>query len=310
MKRFLVKTFISIIPLGLFFLVTEYKLRKRETIYSVQKASLDQNLNRIETLVLGSSHAFYGINPEYLMPNSFNLAAPGQDFYFDYQLLVKYIDSLVALKAVILPVSYHSFYNSLEFSSADDNRVDFYYHVHKIKASKKHSAVLSNIRLSSYGIRRGTYFAFLEKKNIKLTKGHLSYQSDELSILNTTDPASVINNINDYHKIMNTEFLTWNTKWLNESIKLLLKKGIVPILITTPVFKTHSNNLDPKYAKGMQELTRLICKQHNLTYFNLMKSKQFNEKDFYNANHLNGSGAIKLSNILGNRIDSVLKGNN
>ena len=66
----------------------------------------------VETLILGSSHCFYGLNPTAMGPNTFSMALPTQPYRYDWYELTHY--PLPRLKNVVLPFSYQSLFEDLE----------------------------------------------------------------------------------------------------------------------------------------------------------------------------------------------------
>ncbi len=79
--------------------------------------------------------------------------------------------------------------------------------------------------------------------------------------------------------------------------------GINVLLITTPAFRTYRENLNPEQL----EQTTFIASEKdrlfdNCKYYNLLASDVFSESDFYDADHLNENGAIKLTKW----VDSIL----
>jgi hypothetical protein len=65
MKKFLFHLSKIFLPILFFFLVLEIAIRKTPNDYQLKKEYLDKNAAEINTLILGSSHTFYGLNPEY-----------------------------------------------------------------------------------------------------------------------------------------------------------------------------------------------------------------------------------------------------
>ena len=68
---------------------------------------MEQYGAEIQTLILGSSNAYDGLNPS-VLPHAFNLANSSQTLEDDYRLLAKYIDSMDSLNTVVLGLGYHS----------------------------------------------------------------------------------------------------------------------------------------------------------------------------------------------------------
>ncbi len=110
---FLWRTFLFAVPLLIFFLVIENRMRAIPNGYELKRQYFEMALDSIEVLVLGNSHLVQGVDPDYLGLKSFNLASQSQSYFYDKELTFRYLDKLTKLRAVIIPVDYFSFYYSL-----------------------------------------------------------------------------------------------------------------------------------------------------------------------------------------------------
>ena len=89
-------------------------LRNIPNEYSIKKDYLDANSNHIEILVLGSSHSYRGVNPEFINGKVYNAAFFSQSLDYDFAILNKYNGEWDSLKNIILPISYGSLYTKLD----------------------------------------------------------------------------------------------------------------------------------------------------------------------------------------------------
>ena len=88
--------------------------------YTYKCDYMEQHGSQIETLLLGSSNAYDGLNPS-VLSHAFNLANSSQTLEDDYRLLAKYIDSMDSLQTVIVGLGYHSL-----GATTEDNRRTYY----------------------------------------------------------------------------------------------------------------------------------------------------------------------------------------
>ena len=88
MKKFLIILLAFFIPVLCVLAGLEYMVRKAPNEYQYKAQWMEKNADRVETLILGTSHAFYGINPSYLGPNAFSLAASAQSLQYDEFLFI------------------------------------------------------------------------------------------------------------------------------------------------------------------------------------------------------------------------------
>ncbi|MBK6345997.1 MAG: hypothetical protein IPF68_08660 [Bacteroidales bacterium] len=109
MKKFFFRSLYLILPLILVMLYMEVNLAKIPNSYSYKRLCLEKQLDSIEVLILGSSQALYGLNPDDFTYRTFNLSDISQDLYYDHQLVMKYLDKMPSLRYAIISISYFSF---------------------------------------------------------------------------------------------------------------------------------------------------------------------------------------------------------
>ena len=105
MKRFLRD--IGLVVALLFFGALEWIAESIPNSYTYKREYMEQHGAQIQTLILGSSNAYDGLNPS-VLPHAFNLANSSQTLEDDYRLLAKYIDSMDSLQTVIVGLDYHA----------------------------------------------------------------------------------------------------------------------------------------------------------------------------------------------------------
>ena len=98
-----------------------------ESDYSYKASFLENATGNIENLILGSSHTYYGINPQNFQQSTFNLAHVNQSLDLDVYLLEKYLKKY-KFKNVIIPISYFSFNASLRESTESWRITNYYYY--------------------------------------------------------------------------------------------------------------------------------------------------------------------------------------
>ena len=94
MKLFFKKILIFVFPLFLLVLGMDFYLRNMNSLYKEKLNGLLEHANEIEILILGNSHAAYGVDPNYFTDYAFNIAHAGQSIYFDKELTLQYLEAL------------------------------------------------------------------------------------------------------------------------------------------------------------------------------------------------------------------------
>lgn len=120
MKRFIRNIALYALPVLIVAGVMEFVAEAIPNSYTYKRGYMEQYGAEIQTLILGSSNAYDGLNPS-VLPHAFNLANSSQTLEDDYRLLAKYIDSMDSLQAVIVGLGYHSL-----GATTEDNRRTYY----------------------------------------------------------------------------------------------------------------------------------------------------------------------------------------
>jgi hypothetical protein len=294
MKKFLVHLLKIILPILLFFLVLEIAIRKIPNDYQLKKEYIEQNASEINTLILGSSHTFYGLNPDYFSKKTFNAAYVSQSLNLDYELLNSYESKLKNLKSVVIPISYFSLFETLETDVEKwriKNYVIYYGLENKYQFKDNFETLNNDIKLN---VKKAVKYYFLNQSFI--TSSNLgwgtNFNSKNKKEFNgeRTAKKHTVKNYNLYKENLNT---------LRKIITLCKKKKISVLFITTPTHQSYFKNLNKKQLeKTIKTIHNLVKKHPNCNYLNLLKSKEFTNEDFYDADHLNEIGAKKLSLLI------------
>ena len=101
MRLFYTKICLFSFVLGAIFITLELWVRSVPNEYSYKYEYLENNIDKIEILCVGSSAARSGINPDLFQHNTFNVAQVSQDLEQDCAILQKYINRADSLKIVL-----------------------------------------------------------------------------------------------------------------------------------------------------------------------------------------------------------------
>ena len=112
MKLFFKKILFFILPLSVVVIMMDLYLANMNSLYKEKANGLLEYANEIEILILGNSHATYGVDPSSFSTSTFNLANVGQSIYFDKELTLQNLKNLKNLKYVFISLDYHSLYFS------------------------------------------------------------------------------------------------------------------------------------------------------------------------------------------------------
>ena len=311
MKKFIIKILLLISPIAVLAVSMECLLRQIPNDYKYKKDYLDKHSGEIQVLILGSSDAFFGINPLYFTQKTFNGCHVSQTLDLDLKIFKMYENKFNDLKVIILPISYFTLWGKLE-EGVESWRIKNYAIYYGLDTeSRLDNSELLNGKLR-INIQRLYKYIFEKKDDISCSKlGWVAtYGSENMDDLEKTGKHTA-----SYHSI-NTIYSEENLKIYNENIMILNSfaeicnhRNLKLILLTLPTYRTYRENLNVEQLNLMFETISNFENEHNnCLYINLLDDPDFIAKDFSDANHLSEIGAKKLSEKLIQYIDTLMRG--
>ena len=305
MKKFLIKSCIIIIPIAIFVMYMEINLGKIQNHYNYKRKCFESQLDSIQVLVLGTSQAYFGINPDYFSLKTFNLSEFNQSLYYDNKITLKYLDKMPKLKYVIINISYFSF--GQQIIDGIEPWRDYYYSqfwdidyptIDKLDA-KYYSKIFVYIPSLSLKYLSQGFKVDLELPN---NNGFKMAYTSKNTIINDSTGKNRVDIHNAYYKGGNK--YSEHINELTQLISTLKKRNITPIIITPPVYKTYSKYADINILKNNTISINNICNYYKCYYYNYFTDSRFIKDDFKDDDHLNFIGAEKFSKILNNEVIS------
>ncbi len=270
--------------------------------YGTKKNYLENNAAAIRVLCLGSSHAYYDVNPAFFSESCYNAAYVSQTIEYDYKIYQKYNKQLVSLQWIILPISYFTLFSEMKNSTESWRIKDYsiYSDLNGTGSRFFHYEMLSYSL--SINLKRITDYYF-HKSNNNITCSDLGFGIDHALEKNRNlDSTGYVSAIR-HTKSMNEDYLESNEETVVNLIGLARKNGVRIIIYTPPAWHTYTNNIDKRLLKITMDSVENLCRKYsNVTYQNYLTDNTFQEEDFLDGDHLNGMGARKLSN----RLDSLI----
>lgn len=300
-RKFLSRLIIFIIPLAAFLLFMELNVRRMDNSFALKKRNFEKGIDSVELVILGNSHSYYGVDPQYISIKSYNLANSSQSIYYDKEITLKYLEDLKNLKMVMISISYFSLYYRIS-DMAENWRDFFYYRYWKIRDpqlsywdSRNYSYMMiytpaKTLEFLNEGFKTNLNEGVESNGHFRMdTLGNKDVLNDEIGRMIVRSHTSMINfnqqenNVND----------------LSELIETLKKRGIKIILFSTPVASTYSKFCDSAILlRNNKLINQIVSKYSNCFYKDYSTDSRFTIKDFGNNDHLNFIGARKFSSIL------------
>lgn len=306
MKRFIAKIGLFILPIIVLAILLEISLRSIPNDYRLKRMYLDTHSQEIETLILGSSHSFYGLDPEYFNTNTFNASHISQSLSYDYEILEKYQNQLIHLKTLILPISYFTFFETLESGPEAWRNKNYaiYYDIDLVHSVWDYSEILRN--KLDVNIKR--WIRYYIKKEPNLTSSSLGWGmnykvNDEIHLDKVGGHTAKKHSAAlDKAEIIGISKL--NRDLLKSIQEWCIAKNVELILFTPPAHSSYAENLNAEQLALSLEYMEQICDDTaTCRYRSFLNNPLFTKADFYDPDHLSHSGAKKFSQLLNEWIE-------
>jgi hypothetical protein len=297
---------IFFIPLLICWLALEWFYRTQPNNYTYKNERIREVYRDCEILLLGSSHTFFGLDPEAFERPAFNLSNISQSLYFDELLLNKHIDSLPGLRAVVVPVGYFSL-SQQEDGLEDRWRKYFYEQQMELKVP-----IVSRADPRRYSLalsRRLDRSLDLVKTRIKEGSLVSCYPNgygmqDSSDIVN--DKPKIAKLIARKHEDGSLDFQA-NMQRMQRMIDRCSERDILFIPVIMPVLPDYYQALrDDKWALIKISLDSLATANANTRFVDLSQDSRFTVDDLRDADHLTNQGAFKCSQLLSELIERYL----
>lgn len=298
MNRFVKRFLLFLLPILVIAFSIEILIRQIPNEYSYKRAFLDAKANNIEILFLGTSHAYYGVNPDFVKGNSFNAANVSQTIDYDYEIFKKYEDQWKALQWLIIPIDYSTLFSRLADSKSSWRIKNYkiYYDIHKECRFSKSTEIFS-LKLSKNIERLIAYYLY-NSSFINCSKLGFGINKGPSRNLDLTGISAA-----KRHTKSNKKHIVESLIILDNLVKIAKKKSINVLFYTSPAYHTYVSNLDIfQLELTVNSVKDIINDSPNCYYYNFLVDDSFKNIDFKDADHLNESGAKKLSI----RLDSII----
>lgn len=295
MRKFLRQTAVFSSIIIVILIIGELAVRNLPTSYSYKDSWIMANGSKVNTLVLGSSHTYYGLRPEILGDSTFNLANVSQTPEYDLALLEHYLPMMPNLRRIIIPISYFTFRDP-EIEEGDEWMLANRYKIH-MHLPKHSDFSIYNLEIADFDSYKGKLKNLIlkEPSNICDSLGfglgfNLQTRSPQWKEIGAARAAK--------HTVATTGRHIEAMATIDRTIKTAKRHDAEVILITTPACTTYIEALDRPQLEEMHDGIDKIIKDNNVAYYDFLKDKRFLDSDFYDPDHLSDIGAAKLSRIL------------
>lgn len=295
MNKFIRSVLFFLLPVFVLGITAEFLLRHIPNDYSYKNDYLKQHSNEVEVLCLGSSHAFFGINPQFIHRKSFNAAYVSQSLDYDYAILEKY--QWADLKYLVVPISYFSLYTTL-VTGIEAWRVKnymIYYQLHASMAPADYAEMLSS-RVEVNFTRLKKYYKKNEPERGCDDLGwRIPYTHEEQPDLELSGAAAAKRHTHESSPAT-TKIFEENIASLSKIMAFAREHHIQLLLYTPPAYATYVHHMDKRqWANTLKVCEDAQKNNPGFFYINFLQDTTFAAADFYDADHVNHFGAEKLT---------------
>jgi hypothetical protein len=304
MKKFIIRISLFLLPIFVCAVICEVLLRQIPNDYSYKKHYLDIHANKIETLILGSSHTYFGIDPVYFSTNTFNAAIFSQAPGYDMEILKLYDEKLTHLQTVVIPLAYPTLGLNRAVERWRSKNYIIYYGIILHDEPLKYYFELTS---SSFNTHIERIKAYLQGYSITCTNlgWGIRYNSQDARDLEKTGKNSILGHTQNIHSLEYKEILESNIKSLNTIAEICRKHNAKLLLFTPPAYKTYYQQLDREQLDlTVKTANEIANRNSNCVYINLLTDSTFRATDYYDADHLSEIGAKKLSLLIDQYINT------
>ena len=319
MRSFIKKILFFILPLFVIVIMMDLYLVNMNSLHKEKANGLMEYANEIEILILGNSHATYGVDPSGFSTFAYNIANVGQSIYFDKELTLQNLNKLKNLKYVLISLDYHSLYFSRQ--RGERNIWSYYGNGIKYPADNYRKA---NISPFLFGYDPKVSFSLIKKNMIKkwkfrnqnyfidydvelgvsltdtIIKGYISFLGTEQKKFNNENYIERIKGFDNLINYSTEKYLVQNE--IGQLITTLQNKGVKPIFFSTPTFNEYNTFLDSSIINKNLTDSKNLCEKYDIEFWDYANNNNFVKEEFFNADHLNKKGGTKFSKMLDSRL--------
>jgi len=311
MKKFINKTAAFILLLILTFVCLEYSARQMYQSKSdlfIKVASLKKVKEKVQFLAFGNSHTTASINPEHFSIPGYNLAYSSQDLYYDYKLLNLYKD-IPHLETILISLDYFSLGHDEALSGAMHLVKDYWWDLN-IKPRNGYD-LLFVFSLSTFYQNRKTFLKSIinQKRRLPITTNlnKTGFRKNDQSLSKEDLLTSGQNRAKLHQKIYLKYKEPEHLIILNKMLLIAKERNINVIVFTPP----YSGGYREAFSKFWLEnfyghINKIKQENPNLIYLDYSNSDKFKLKDFRDGDHLNSTGARKLSILLNDALINMI----
>ena len=286
--------FLFLLPLLLLAAATELYVRSLPNSYRTKAQTMERVADSVEAIVLGNSHAYYGIRPELLPDAAVNLANVSQTLDIDLLLLQHYAPQCPRLHTIILSLDNSNLFD-LPMQQTDEWFRCGYYRRY--------------MHLGPYYRPRYWFEIFhFQSCREKIRKWRQQPHPDCTPLGWNTDydinqRSPEWNTAQVERALLRHTCQDWDQATTNQATLLHIARycsdhHLQLILVSTPVYPAYANGIPQRQRTFLQATRQAAADRYGTHIIDLSSDTTFTDSDFFDPDHLTHEGAAKLTRRL------------
>lgn len=285
--------------------IIEISLRQIPNEYKEKYRVLTHDNNTYNTLILGNSFTYFGINPAWMKTPVYNASQINESIFLHHYKFQLALPHFKKLNTIIVPVSNAN----LRFSKYPDKKLNLLKNYLMYAGLNTPVSIFNYFEVTSAPLKENAHriisYYIKHENNLGSNAqgwGNFYRSKWKKDLVKTTELRykTTLRRIKDGQK---EEAYSANMNLLNDWMKACQEQNIRVLLLNMPVSSEMYKKYIPAELKSTDSLMMSLEQAYpNVQYINLIQSNRFNNNDFYDADHLHESGAKKMSLML----DSLL----
>lgn len=291
MRRFVLRVTAFCIPIAIALMSLEWYMRSLPNSYRQKEEWMEHNSHRVEVLIMGNSHALYGIRPCMFHDVAYNLSNVSQTLEYDEFLLRRYLPRCPRLKSVLLIVDNSNFFDP-PLEQTESYRCTYYQiYMHCAKHSPwgRYGFEIANIAALKEKLLQDSIYI----DSLGAYVGNTLRRRDAECFSTQTVDATA-----DRHSQRNERDVQVNKSHLDNIVRLCREHGIRLYLVQAPVTTPYYQRLPLRE----REFVRQCCRYEGVVTSDFSQDIHFTEDDFFDPDHLSAPGAVKWSRMLSSMV--------
>lgn len=295
-RRFIKYFSLFALPILILAVAAELFLRSIPNPYKLKAQWMTDNSDSVEIVILGTSRAYYGIDPKCFSHKAFNLANISQRPDYDLFLMQKYVIPCKNIKTVIMPTFYEQFLEHPFEETVEWPRATYY---------KLYMGCDYHSDFSKYAFELSSLSAAKVKFDEYLLGGEscdslgfgLQYQL-KYKDMNVWNQEGRVEKFVKANTVADTTYLQYNYRNIRKIAELAHKHNIRLVFVEMPCYKTYREMVDSAQIALNKRLLNQIIADYNVDFFDFYDDPRFEDDDFFDFAHLSDVGAKKMTAIL------------